>query len=327
MRLLKILTAVVAIAGLSAPAQAGLFGLGGSCKGCACTPDCQPECCKPVICRPCCPTVHTYQRRCSDLKPPCCCDSCGDSCGDSCCPEPQCCCPEPQCCCPEPTCCCPEPTCCCPEPCCEPNCCCPEPCCDSCCGEGCCGCDCCGDPCELACLIYTSMTACYAKDRRRAVHKIGDNFNCCCNPEIMSAFIYGLNDAVESVRAKAADEIGDQIRKNCCCCTPEVVAALKCALADCDWRVRRQAEEALELCGYEICDGCCDGCCDSCGCCPGGDDGLAPAEAPAPAGDGEAAPAPAPPSDAAYFPSNLREQHTVRGKVRPSLAGLFGLLR
>jgi hypothetical protein len=133
------------------------------------------------------------------------------------------------------------------------------------------------DPCEIAKLIYQSQTACYAKDRRAAIHKLGDKYDCICNPEIMTAFIVGLNDCDERVRRKAADEIGDQIKKNCCCC-PEVVAALTCALGDCDKWVVKQAKEALERCGYEVVDGCCDPCGATCTT----GNGCAPAAAPAP---------------------------------------------
>jgi hypothetical protein len=86
---------------------------------------------------------------------------------------------------------------------------------------------------------------------------------------------------------------------------------LKLALADCDWRVRRQAEEGLEACGYCLVDGCCPKpCCkSSCGGCSGG--------TPAPA---EGKPAPAPPAASkAYFPSH-------RTKTSSRLASLFGLL-
>jgi hypothetical protein len=142
------------------------------------------------------------------------------------------------------------------------------------------------------------MTACYAKDRRKAIHKLGDKYDCVCNPEIMCAFVYALNDADEKVRAKAADEIGDQIRKHgCCCCSPEVVAALTCALGDCDKKVRKQAEQALELCGYEVVDGCCDTC-GNAGCCPSNACGTAaPAASPAPMPPAEASPAPVPPEE------------------------------
>jgi hypothetical protein len=133
-----------------------------------------------------------------------------------------------------------------------------------------------------------------------------------------------LNDADERVRKEAADEIGDMLRKNPCCCSAEVTAALTCALADCDKGVRKQAEQALKICGYEIVDGCCNTCCNSCAppAC------AAPAgAAPAPAG-GDAAPAPAPPEDPkAYFPSRLRQQQTERPSRQTSrLASLFGML-
>jgi len=183
------------------------------------------------------------------------------------------------------------------------------------------------------------MTACYASERRRALDKLGRKYDCCCHPEIMNAFVYGLNDSDERVRKEAADEIGDQVRSNRCCCSPCVVSALTCALADCDRGVRRQAEEALKACGYEIVDGCCNSCCDtgccSTGCCTTGcaSDACgtatpvaAPAEAaqPAPAAAPEAAPAPAPPAETqAFFPSRLHN----KTKSKSSLAGLFGMAR
>lgn len=114
----------------------------------------------------------------------------------------------------------------------------------------------------------------------------------------MTAFVYALNDADEKVRREAADEIGDQVRKNCCCC-PEVVAALTCALGDCDKGVVRQAEQALKLCGYDVVDGCCDSGCTTAacgnGCAPAA---CGPAAAPAmvPATE-PAAPAPVPPEE------------------------------
>ena len=112
----------------------------------------------------------------------------------------------------------------------------------------------------------------------------------------MTAFVYGLNDADERVRRSAADKIGDQIRKNCCCC-PEIVAALTCALGDCDRGVRRQAEQALRLCGYDIVDGCCNTCCHT-GCSTAcGASGCAPAAGVSTAPMTEpAAPAPIPPT-------------------------------
>jgi len=180
------------------------------------------------------------------------------------------------------------------------------------------------------------MTACYAKDRRKALHKLGDDYDCCCHPEIMKAFICGLNDTDEKVRKKAADEIGDQLRANCCCCSAEVTSALTCALGDCDRGVRKQAEEALEECGYEVVDGCCNGCCDT-GCCDNGccnngccdacGSGSAQAQPEPAAPAQEAVPAPAPPEEPqAYYPSRLRKtSYTVKSKSR--LADLFGLAR
>ena len=38
--------------------------------------------------------------------------------------------------------------------------------------------------------------------------KLGDKFDCVCNPEIMVALVYALNDCDEDVRKEAADEIG-----------------------------------------------------------------------------------------------------------------------
>ena len=107
------------------------------------------------------------------------------------------------------------------------------------------------------------MTACYAKDRKTALDKLGRNYDCCCHPEIMNAFVYGLNDTDERVRREAADEIGDQVRRNRCCCSPCVVSALTCSLADCDRWVRREATQALRACGYDVVDGCCSGCCNT----------------------------------------------------------------
>lgn len=173
------------------------------------------------------------------------------------------------------------------------------------------------------------MTDCYAKNRRAALDKLGRKYDCCCHPEIMNAFVYGLNDTDERVRKEAADEIGDQIRKNKCCCSPCVVAALTCALADCDRGVRRQAEEALEACGYEIVDGCCGGCTDA-GCATGcGSDACGATHTAAPAAQqptpaAEAAPVAAPPADPqAFFPSRLHKQSSSKN----GLAGLFGMAR
>ncbi len=86
---------------------------------------------------------------------------------------------------------------------------------------------------------------------------MSDYYNCCCHPEIMDALVYALNDSDERVRAKAADEIGDQMRVNQCCVGPDVICALKFTLGDCDSGVRRQAEEALHIYGYDIVNGAC----------------------------------------------------------------------
>jgi len=365
MKWIRMFSAALALAGMTASVQAGLFGSGG-CKSCGCAEDCQPACCKPTIARPCHRNVYTYQRKCSDIKPPCC-DSCcapesccapvaccapagcGNGSGNGCCPtDPGCC--APAACCAPAGCgngngngCCPaDPGCCAPAACCAPagcgngNGCCPaDPgcCAPAGCGNGCgdgCG-ECCSkdDCCEIAKLIYTSMTACYATDRRRALDKLGRKYDCCCHPEIMNAFVYGLNDSDERVRREAADEIGDQIRHNRCCCSPCVVSALTCALADCDRGVRREAAQALRACGYEIVDGCCGGCADN-SCCPTGCGSgacgtatpvVAPAQSPTPAA---VAPAPVPPAEPqAFFPSRLNHQT----KSKSSLAGLFGMAR
>lgn len=371
---IKLSGALLAAMSMVSLADAGLFSskMGcGDAKSCGCASTCQPACCKPVIVKPCAPNVYTYQRKCSDIKPPCC---------DSCCPPASCCAPAatcapaaapacaapaacapaacaPACAAPAATCApaaapaCAAPAACAPAACapacaapaaCAPACAapaaacapaapgCAAPCAPACsapCAPACaapkkgllsglfskmkksndCGscntcaapaptcaapvCEtrCCNaDPCEIAKLIYQSQTACYAKDRRSAIHKLGDNYDCICNPEIMTAFIVALNDCDERVRRKAADEIGDQIRKNCCC-SPEVVAALTCSLGDCDKHVVKQATEALELCGYEVVDGNCDTCAATCttgacghGCAPAAAPATAPAPAPVP---------------------------------------------
>ena len=396
MRWIKFCSAVLAAMSMANLADASTCcsatGACGAAKSCGCASTCQPACCKPVIVRPCCPTVHTYQRRCSDIKPPCC-DSCchnggcaptnccttGNGCAPACAAPAAACCNAgngcaPGCAAPAANCvgapacaapaagcapacapacaapaagCAPAcaPACAAPAASCAPACaapassCCPSPC-GSLCGGGflkglfghhnCCSSSCaptcgapascapnCGapaasctpscastcptrccnaNPCDIAKLIYTSQTACYARQRRAALRKLGNRYDCICNPEIMTAFVYGLNDADERVRRMAADKIGDQIRKNCCCC-PEIVAALTCALGDCDRGVRRQAEQALRLCGYDIVDGCCNTCCaTACG-----TTGCAPAAGAAPAATAPVmepgAPAPVPPQE------------------------------
>jgi len=172
--------------------------------------------------------------------------------------------------------------------------------------------------------IYESQTACHAKDRRKAIKKLG-KYECVCNPEIMCAFIYGLNDTDERVRKESAVQIRKQTKKNPCCCNCKVVAALTCALGDCDKGVVKAATKALCQCGYDVKDCCENNCCTQTASCaaPGGTE---PAPA-APAEGGEAAPAPAPaPASAepeAYFPSRLKNQQTKARKA--SLSNLFGM--
>ena len=413
MRWIKFCGAVLAAMSMANLADAGFCGLTGGCgaaksSGCAATT--QPACCKPVIVRPCGPTVHTYQRRISDIKPPCC-DSCapngcsatGNACGNSanscaapaslcglgnasapgcaapaancvgagagvapgcaapaancvgagapsgpacaapaaacapaaapatsCAPAaaPACAAPAancgpaagPACAAPAATSCAPAATSCAPVY--APKSCnllgggflkglfakhncasvaapaAADPSCGAPAATSCTAVEtrvCNANPCDIAKLIYTSQTACYAKQRSAALRKLGNRYDCICNPEIMSAFIYGLNDADERVRRTAADKIGDQIRANCCC-SPEIVAALTCALGDCDRSVRRQAEQALRLCGYDIVDGNCNTCsatgCSTGGCAPaaGSVPSMVPSMEPA-------SPAPVPPME------------------------------
>ncbi|HUE17887.1 MAG TPA: HEAT repeat domain-containing protein [Planctomycetaceae bacterium] len=166
-------------------------------------------------------------------------------------------------------------------------------------------------------MIYKSQTACYGRHRAHAVHELGA-YDCQCNPEIICAMVYSLNDADEHVRREAAEQIGHSLHRNHCCCSREVVAALTCALADCDRHVRRHAEKALRECGYEVVDGCCKPSC----CGPVGGCATAPMNA-APA------PAPAPPEDSkAYFPSRMQNQQTQQTVPSSTnrLSNLFGLL-
>src|SRR3954447_20151058 len=119
MKWLKLCSVVVTTFSLTTAAQAGMHDLfngwrhDGCAKSCGCASSCQPCCCKPVIVRPCCPTVHQYQRQCSCLKPPCC---------NRCCEAPKCCAPAK--CCEAPKCCAPAAHCCPAPKCCEaPKCC------------------------------------------------------------------------------------------------------------------------------------------------------------------------------------------------------------
>jgi hypothetical protein len=62
------------------------------------------------------------------------------------------------------------------------------------------------------------MTDCYATKRRNALDELGD-YDSSCHPEIINAFVYGLNDTDERVRREAADELGDAARSNSCSCS------------------------------------------------------------------------------------------------------------
>lgn len=291
--------------------QASLLSLTGGCKSGQCG-----ECgsgCEPVITRPTCRTLYSHQRAAAPLSCGGCCDrTCAAPTGCGPCAESTCCAPiacDSVCetgCTSSPV----QGSCCAPVGVCDPTCSAPQSCggCTS--AASCsCGCDCHdAESCRvIAELIHQSMTGCYATIRRRAIHRLGDHFDCCCHPEIMNAFVHALNDSDERVRAKAADEIGDQVRRNRCICGPVVISALRCALADCDRSVRREAEQSLRNCGYRVVDsGCattCDtGCAPGCGSyCPAGSGyqgsftlPAAPAEPAAPAPE----PAPAPVDDA-----------------------------
>lgn len=158
--------------------------------------------------------------------------------------------------------------------------------------------------CDIANLIYQSMVGCYARDRRSAIHRMSDRYDCCCHPEIMNALIYALNDSDERVRGKAADEIGDQIRRNRVVCGAPVICALRSSLADCDPYVRRQAKEALEFSGYRIVNGCCQS--NLC-CADQSTDCLSDANTyPVPAIDSDSTPTPVPADE-----STLPQQETL----------------
>lgn len=101
---------------------------------------------------------------------------------------------------------------------------------------------------DIRALILKSQTATRPADRRQAIHALGDGYDGVNHPEILVAFVYALSDADASVRAKAADELGDQIRRHPECCAKEIVAALTVALSDQHRSVRNRAERALRLC-------------------------------------------------------------------------------
>lgn len=382
MNWIKVCLALTAMLAMGFEAHAGKLShrrsIGcGAEKACGCASDYKPSCCKPSIKKPCHRNVHSYQRGCAPAKPMGC-----TSCAPSSCCAPAACAADPACdapCAAEPECAAPAEESCCASDSCTDGCCksktrrvktkrCSSKSCKSCTADACadscgaddsCGCSktkCCKDECskydprKLAQLIYEAQTACYPRQRKRAVHIIGSRYNCKCNPEVMTALMYSMNDANPYVRREATDEIGDQIRKHGCCCTPEMVKALSFALADCDRVVRREAEQALNNCGYEVVGGCCkqrrerchtkkSSCCET-GCADTGcTNGCAPAAAPAekpveeaPAPAAEEADiddaAPAPPVGAQpeqnYFPAKL--QKSGRPVKRNTLANLFGFL-
>jgi hypothetical protein len=380
--------AMMALLGMVTSASAGHCGAE---KSCGCTPNCQPKVCRPVICKPACPTKHTYQRQIACCKPTCslgaapsCCRpvcpcatpaptvNCAPSCGPMGCGPVGCgpvatgpACAAPAACGPTgPACAAPAncgpaacgpaagPACAAPAACgptgpacaapaaCGPaagaNCAAPA----SCTAPTSCATECvktkkakCCDACpfEVAGLIYCSQTACHGKQRAKAIDKLGDKFDCSCNPEIMVAFVYALNDSDERVRYQAADEIGDQLRKNPCCLNDAIVCALTQALGDCDKRVVRAATRALCIAGYDVkdCEVACNTCAPSTGCTTGGGCvAAAPVAAPAVAAPAPVAAPVASPASAtetkepeAYFPGRLKDQSTSK---KSALQNLFG---
>jgi len=92
---------------------------------------------------------------------------------------------------------------------------------------------------------------------------------------------------------------------------------LTCALGDCDKKVRKQAEEALELCGYDVVKGNCNVCtttgCNSTAC------GAQAAPVPA-----ATSPAPMPPAEA--VPAPVPPEEKPQARRRGGLSQLLGLL-
>ncbi len=348
MKPLRTIAALIAILGMSCFAHAGqrghrAGGARGASKCCDCAPTFQPTCCKPTIVKPCHRNVYNYQRSCAkatgcgDCGGPafsCCPNAVGNGCGTACgngtgngCVNGAGNCAAP----------------------CGAGCTAGANTCAAPCGNGCatdvncapqCGDDtCCETTCKDACgiaeLIYESQTACKGSHRRRALKKLGKNFDCQCNPEIMSAFIYGLNDSDQKVRKTAAGMIGDQLKKNGCCCTQCTVDALTYALADCHRSVSKKAEKALEECGFNVVDpnssrggrgngrqsnGCPSGGCASNACAINGSEYSpeAPVVAPAP-----------PTEEKAHLPRRSNKEEKVRAvsAAKKGLTNLFGLVR
>lgn len=338
----RTIVTLIAILGMSCFAHAGQRGhrARGASKCCDCAPTFQPTCCKPTIIKPCHRNVYNGKRRCAkatgcgDCGGPAfsCCpnsasNSCGTGCGAGCvagagngCVNGAGNCAAP----------------------CGAGCTAGANNCAAPCGNGCatdvncapqCGDDtCCAttskDAGGIAQLIYLSQTACKGSHRRKALRKLGRSFDCQCYPEIMSAFIYSLNDSDRKVRKAAADMIGSQIRKNHCCCTQCTVDALTYALADSDRGVSKRAERALQGCGFHGVDsnGRSNGC-PSSGCasnaCPSNDvngNEYSPA-----------APAVAPPPPAERKADLPRRNRDEKGRAvsaaKKGLSNLFSLVR
>ena len=364
MKPFKMIAVIATLFVMGTDAHAGLLSMRSGCGGskcCDCAPTFAPSCCKPTIVRPC--VRPRIKHRCCK---PTCCDMGGPS--NSCCPvitaspcnsgsciNQGCCVPGNACAAPcrQQTCCdpgCAAPACisgdvtCNAPVTCDNNNCCPGDitCAAPCLGGDSCISSCCDDkanPCCISELIMQSQTACYALTRREALHLLGDHYDCRCHPEIMAAFVFALNDCDHRVRAKAADEIGDQIRKHGCCSQP-TVNGLTYALGDPSRSVRRQAEQALKLCGYKIvkpCKGsCCDGCTDI-GCCTSIAPAVMPMDAAARPIDGpatheagyspvvaEEAPAPPAEDEAVLFQGELVDDE-LTAPAKRNLSNLFGL--
>jgi hypothetical protein len=127
-----------------------------------------------------------------------------------------------------------------------------------------------------------------------------------------------MNDADPFVREAATDAIGDQLRKYNCCCNPQIVAVLTTALGDCHRGVRKQAEQALRICGYDIVDGCCEeSCCEKGdGCCHNGNgQGCVKNEV-------QQSVTPVKATAEQYFPAKLQNAPTSKD----SLKSLFGMV-
>ncbi|GIT29817.1 MAG: hypothetical protein Ct9H300mP1_18630 [Planctomycetaceae bacterium] len=104
----------------------------------------------------------------------------------------------------------------------------------------------------IARLIFQSQTGCYARERRSAIHALGDGYDCSQNPEILVAFVYALNDTDERVEPRRPTR--SVIRSENIPTAPfrRSSRPFKLALGDCDKRVRPEARLALSDCGIEV---------------------------------------------------------------------------